>query len=140
MEVTGEEKLKLEKIGKKYDLRFIVLHGSYAKGTPRPGSDLDIAIVGKDRIGLDEFLDIHGELSDIFGDSPERELDLKTLQGADPLFRYQVTRDGILLYGNRTEFNEFKSYAYRAYTDSYDLRNLQGALLRKSIREIRVKL
>lgn len=134
MTLTAEEKQALQEIGHSHDLRFVILHGSYAKGTPRPGSDLDIAIVGKERISFDTLFKIHGELASIFGDDRERELDLKTLQGVDPLFRYFVVRDGVLLFGNSTEYNEFKAYAFRDFVDSQDLRALEETLLRKSIR------
>lgn len=133
MEISGDEKEKLADIGKKYDLRFIILHGSCAKGTPQKGSDLDIAVLGSKKLSFEETLKIHGELADIFGDNRERELDLKTLHGVDPLFRHEVTCDGVLLYGDPTDYEEFKAYAYRDYIDSSDLRELEFTLLKKSI-------
>lgn len=133
MEISSEQKEKLEEIGRSRSLRFIILHGSYAAGTPQPGSDLDIAILGRRHLSFDEVLEIHGELSQIFDDNKERELDLKTLHGVDSLFRYEVTRDGARLYGNQTDYDEFKAYAYRDYVDSSDLRELEFTLLKKSI-------
>lgn len=132
-EISPEQKKEIEQISRAHKLRFVILHGSYAKGTPRRGSDLDIAILGERRIAFDELLQIHGELGAVFGDNKEKELDLKTLQEADPLFRYYVVRDSRLLYGRRSDYEEFKSYAYRDYMDSYDLRNLEYLLLKKSI-------
>lgn len=131
MELTVEEKEGVEKIGRSHNLRFIILHGSYAKGTPRRGSDLDIAILGQKRIELDELLEIHGELGDIFGDNEERELDVKSLYGADLLLRYYVARDGTLLYGDETEFNEYKAYAGRVFADSEKLFRLEEILVKK---------
>ncbi|MBI3274140.1 MAG: nucleotidyltransferase domain-containing protein, partial [Candidatus Colwellbacteria bacterium] len=122
-----------QQIGRAHDLRFIILHGSYATGKEYAGSDVDIAILGKTLLAFDEVLHIHGELADIFGDSKERELDLKTLHRVDSLFRYQVVCDGVLLYGNKRAYEEFKGYAFRDYVDSSDLRELQDLLLKKSI-------
>lgn len=136
MELTRTQKEKLREIGERHNLRFIILHGSYAAGTPRKGSDVDIAVLGNRRIGFAEVLELHGAFADVFGDSPERELDLKTLHGVDPLFRYQVTRDGVLLFGSATDYEEFKAYAYRDYMDSFDLRELEFALLKKSIQAL----
>lgn len=133
MEITAEQKEQLRLIGETYNLHFIILHGSYAKGTPRAGSDLDIAILGKQYIDGNAYLKIFMELEDVFGNSRERELDLKTLHHIDSLFRYQVTRDGMLFYGDRTDYEEFKGYAFRDYMDSYDLRELGEHLLKKSI-------
>ncbi len=136
MEISPEDKTKLEKIGRRHNLRFIILHGSYAKGTPHKGSDLDIAVLGQRRIPFNEILEIHGELGDVFGDNEERELDVKSLHGADLLLRYYVTRDGILLYGDPTGFNEFKAYARRTFEDAQKLFHLEEILLKKQNRLI----
>ena len=125
IELNPEQKYQLNEIGKKFNLRFIILHGSYVKGTPYKGSDLDIALVRNRRINLEELLQIHAELADVFGDNRDRELDLKTLYNVDPLFRYLVTREGALLYGNPTDYEEFKAYAFRDYMDTAGLRNLE---------------
>ena len=136
MELAKEQQEKLKEIGRRHDLRFIILHGSYATETPREGSDLDIAVLGNEKIGFDKILELHGEFAGVFGDDPERELDFKTLHGVDPLFRYHVTRDGILLFGNKTDYEEYKAYAYKDYMDSFDLSDLEFALLQKSIRSL----
>ena len=133
MGITAEQKDQLRKISETYNLRFIILHGSYAKRTSRPGSDLDVAILGKRYIDGRSYLKIFGELENVFGNNEERELDMKTLHHVDPLFRYQVTRDSVLLCGNPAEYEEFKAYAFRDYMDSKDLRDLEEVLLRKSI-------
>lgn len=136
MILTQEQKEKILGIGKTYNLRFAILHGSYAKRSERKNSDLDIAVLGYEKIKFDQFLDLYGEFTGLFGDNKNRELDFKTLHGVDSLFRYEVTKDGILLYGNRTDYEEFKAYAYRSYIDSRDLRNLELTLLKKSIRAL----
>lgn len=125
MELKPEERALLAETGQKHNLRFIILHGSYAKGPSHPGSDLDIAIVRGRRVEFEELLQIHAELASVFGDNRERELDLKTLHSVDPLFRYLVTRDGALLYGDPVAYEEFKAYAFRDYMDSQDLRQLE---------------
>lgn len=136
LEVTRLQKQKLREIGKKYNLRFIILHGSYAKNSSRKGSDLDIAILSKSFLTFENNLEIHGKMADILGDNQDRELDLKSLNTADPVFRFEVVRDGILLYGDRTEFDEFRLYAYRDYMDSYSLRNLENLLLKRGIQSL----
>lgn len=129
--LTRKGKEALERIARAYHLRFVILHGSYAKGTPQKGSDLDIAVLGGNSIPFDKLLELHGELGKIFGDNPERELDVKSLHRADLLLRYYVTRDGILLYGDATDYNEFKTYARRAFEDSSRLFHLEAVLLKK---------
>ncbi len=136
MVLTLEQKQEVEAIGRKYDLKLVLLHGSYATKTPRRGSDLDIAILGRRHLSLDDILKIHAELAKIFGDNKARELDLKSLHGVDPLFRFEALRNSLLLYGNPTDYEEFKIYAYRDYEDSHDLRKLERVLLEKSIRAL----
>jgi predicted nucleotidyltransferase len=131
MRLTEEEQQKIIRVGKKYRLKFIVLHGSYATNKIRRGSDLDIALLGEKPIEFDELLAIHGDFAEIFGDDPQRELDIKSLHKADPLFCYQVAKDSQLLYGDVTDFNEFKAYAFSYYFDSQDLFHLEKILIQK---------
>jgi predicted nucleotidyltransferase len=131
MRLTEEQQQKIEEVGKKYSLRFILLHGSYATGKMRIGSDLDIALLGRKLIEFEELLAIYSDLAEIFGDDPQHELDIKSLHKADPLFCYQVAKDSQLLYGDITEFNEFKAYAFSNYFDSKDLFHLEKILVQK---------
>lgn len=131
--LTDAQKKQIQKIGQSHDLCFVILHGSYAKGAPRPGSDLDVAVLGKHPLSFAETLKIRENLTQVLGDRRERELDVATLHGSDPLFRFEVTRHGALLYGDPAGYEDFKAYAYRDYMDSYDLRQLELALLQKSI-------
>lgn len=134
MILDPKQKEQLQKIGDAHELRFIILHGSYAKGIPHEGSDFDIAVLGKRYITFDELLAIHGELGDVFGDNEERELDTKSLHKADLLLRYYVTRDGVLLYGDQTGFNEFKAYAQRVFKDAAKLFQLEEVMVKKQNR------
>ncbi len=129
--LSQEQKNQLQEIGEKFNLRFIVVHGSYAKGVPHQGSDLDVAVLGYQFIPIDVLLELHGLIAGVFGDNRERELDLKSLHGADPLFRHLVVRDGVLLYGDETDFNEFKTYAMRSFDDARKLFRLEEALIKK---------
>jgi predicted nucleotidyltransferase len=131
MHLSQEQQQKIEEVGRKYSLRFILLHGSYATNKMKAGSDLDIALLGEKSIEFEELLAIYSDLTDIFGDNPQRELDIKSLHKADPLFWYQVVKDSQLLYGDLTDFNEFKAYAFSNYFDSKDLFQLEKMLIQK---------
>jgi predicted nucleotidyltransferase len=131
MQLTQEQQQKIEEVGRKYCLKFILLHGSYATNKIRRGSDLDIALLGEKLIEFEELLAIYSDLAEIFGDNPQRELDIKSLHKADPLFCYQVAKDSQLLYGDLTDFNEFKAYAFSNYFDSKDLFHLENILIQK---------
>ena len=131
MQLTQEQQQKIGEVGRKYSLKFILLHGSYATDKMKKSSDLDIALRGEKLIEFEELLAIYSDLAEIFGDNPQRELDIKSLHKADPLFCYQVAKDSQLLYGDLTDFNEFKAYAFSNYFDSKDLFHLENILIQK---------
>lgn len=131
MELTKKQKQKIKKIGEDFNLKLIILHGSYAKKTPRKESDLDIAFLTEKPIDFETELKLYSALSDIFGDNQARELDIKSLHGVDPFFRYQVMKDGVLIYGDPHDFYIFKVYAIRAHQENKKLYKLKEILLRK---------
>lgn len=130
-QVSQEQKETLARVGRKYRLRFIILHGSYAHGVPHRESDLDIAVLGEKKPSVKKFFSIQSDLSDLFGDSKDRELDFKTLHNSDPLFRYLTVCDGALLYGDSLEYAEYKAYAFKDFMDTADLRNLETIITKK---------
>ncbi|MDO8593068.1 MAG: nucleotidyltransferase domain-containing protein [bacterium] len=124
------EKLKpeLAKIAEKHGLKLVVLYGSRATGQIRPDSDIDIAVLGKRMINFDEHLELIGEFTGLFQTD---EVDIKLLHHVDPLFRQEVMRDGVLLYGSDYDFASFKAYAFRDYMDSGDLFRLKRIFIKK---------
>lgn len=125
---------RIEKIAQKNSLKFVILYGSQARQRARPGSDLDLAILGEKEIGFKGTLLLFNEFSELFSG---QELDVKSLHHVDPLFRYLVVRDGILLYGNKTDYLEFKAYAFRDYTESASLFHLQEILNQKRLKKLK---
>ena len=136
MNMISYNKPQLARVARKYRLKFVILHGSYATGRSHHGSDLDIAVLGEKEVSFGQHLKLYGDFSDIFGDNAKRELDLKTLHKVDPLFRYEVTRDGVLLYGDPSEYEEYKAVSYRSYEDARPLRELEALLSRKYQRHL----
>lgn len=125
---------QIRKIAKKHRLDFVILHGSKTKGRVKgPETDVDMAIYRNGGIGAKEYFQIYGEMMSIF---KGEELDLKTLHRVNPLFRFYVARDSQLLYGDKTEFNEFKAYAYRSLVDSLSLIKLEDFLTEKYQKEL----
>lgn len=125
------DKTKLASIARRYGLRFVILHGSYATGKTRKGSDLDIAVLSQKELNGRKYFDLYGEVADIFGNNPRRDLDFKLLNRVDPFFRYQVVRDGVLLYGEQTKYEEFRLSTYWLYEDAQPLLELQRKLALK---------
>ncbi len=55
----------LQKIFKNSDVVGVILFGSRAKGNFVAGSDIDLALLG-DNLGVEELLEIHLDLDDLF--------------------------------------------------------------------------
>lgn len=72
----------------------VILFGSFAKGSQRNDSDLDLAYIPqKTRPGPYERFQMASTLADIAG----REVDLIDFEQASPVFRVQIIDSGVLL-------------------------------------------
>lgn len=125
---------RLEAAAGELGLRLVVLYGSYARRSAREESDLDIAVLG---CLVEGYMNCHRILADAFSGY---SLDLVRLEDADALFRYEIMRDAIYLYGDRDLFAEYRAFAYRDFVDSADLFALEGALSRRKLSRIKEQL
>lgn len=126
-----DQKKNLRKIGKKFGLDFIILHGSRSTGRVlTKDSDVDIAIYRRGGINSEEFFEIYSQIAQIF---KEEDVDVKTLNAKGSLFRYQVVRSGVLIFGDRTSYNEFKAFIFKEYFDAAPLFRLEEHLLKKHL-------
>ncbi len=121
-------KPKIAKLAEEKNLSLVVLYGSQATGKAKEKSDIDIAVLGKKPIFFDEHINLINNFTNIFQTD---DVDVKLLHHTDPLFRYEVMRDGILLYGADYDFVSFKAYAFRDYMDSGDLFRLKRIFIKK---------
>lgn len=120
-------------------LRMLVLFGSHATGDPPPGpdSDVDLAVSFTDRHRNPSVWDAQRELSPIFG---AHTLDVVFLRDADPLFRWEIVKEGNLLWGDAIDFLNYRAFAFRDFIDSADLRRLERTLFEKKMNFIRKRL
>lgn len=116
--------------------RLLILFGSWATASPPPGpeSDVDMAILGCPK---EKFWECHRLLS---AACPEHELDLVRLEDADPLFRDEVMRQGILLAGDPDQFCDDRAYAYRDFVDSADRFALEQTLFEKKMANLKQQI
>ena len=105
---------EIEKVALKEGLLFVVLFGSQTNGQAKQESDIDLAVMVKGKPDYRLFSRLFKNFSEIFKTD---KIDVRFLNGADPLFRRQVTQKGKLLYGNKHQYNLFKAYAYRSFAD-----------------------
>lgn len=121
-------------------LTMLVAYGSRAGGSsmaPGPESDLDLALHGPGLNGWARMSACLGALGEVFGDYA---LDAVFLGEADPLFRWEIMRDGRLLFGDPLGFLEYRAFAYKDFIDSADLRRVEAVLFRKRMDWIREQL
>ncbi|GJQ60770.1 MAG: nucleotidyltransferase domain-containing protein [Candidatus Scalindua sp. AMX11] len=128
-------KQRIRNLAKKYNLSLVLLYGSQVKGKIRKESDIDIAVLGTKQISTDDLIALNNDFAQIF---ESYNIDVKSLHNTDPLFRYQVMLNAVLLYGRSYDFFTFKAYSFRAYHDSKDLFRLKEILIKKRIRSFKI--
>lgn len=107
------------------------LFGSQARGTARPGSDVDVAVLFRPSVPpldrLDARVDQMRELEDLLG----ARVDVLDLREVSPVLIHQVLRDGVLVYeADPSERLHFEVGARRRYFDQQyrHQRHLQAVL------------
>ena len=103
----------LDKLVNKYKITLIVLFGSYAEGKVRDDSDIDIGIYLEDKIGVKEETNLIEDMVHAF---KRDNIDLVILNTASPVLRFEVVRNGKLLF-ERTpgDFLQFKLLSMKRY-------------------------
>lgn len=107
---------------------FIILFGSFAKGTQREDSDLDIAFFSKQEITPYERFVLASELAEVV----DREVDLVDIRQIDTVFTMQIFSQGIPIYIEDPD--QFYIQRMRAYS-MYLALNEQRAPIIESIKE-----
>jgi predicted nucleotidyltransferase len=89
------------------NVRLAAAFGSVARGEERPESDLDLALL-LDTDSIPERWEIEAALGRVAG----REVDFVYLNEAPPLLRFEIARDGVLLFERSPgDWSDFKAQA-----------------------------
>lgn len=107
---------------------FILLFGSFAKGTNRADSDIDLAFFSKQQLSSYERFILAGELAEIAG----REVDLVDLKQIDTVYTMQIFSQGIPIFIH--DENIFIRQKMRAYS-MYATLNEQRVSVIEAIKE-----
>jgi uncharacterized protein len=129
MKITKIQKTQIAKIAEKFQLKLVMIFGSFASGKNREDSDLDIAVLDLKNASLNEQISLTNELSLIF----KKNVDLSVLDKANPLLLFQISKNSILLHGNKEEFFKFKLYAFNVYNDYAPYFEMEKKLNKKII-------
>lgn len=123
-----------EQIGslcRKYGISLLILHGSYAKGTITPHSDVDVGIMGESALVKERYFDILNDFVVVFGD----KFDPVFINGAEAMIAYQIALNGTPLYEKtKGAFNEFKVNSIARYMDTRKFRILEKKYIASVIR------
>jgi len=104
----------------KYNLDFLAVFGSVAKGKSRKNSDIDICFKGE--INFDNELQLSLELSSLLGTN---FIDLVNLKRPSPLLTYLACKEAVLLYEKEKGlFANFRIYAFKHFVETKPLREL----------------
>lgn len=114
IELTFNQKQKLQNLARSFGLVFVVAFGSQISGRTHQESDLDLAVLAKKEPDYKAFKEIFSKLQDVF---TGLNVDLRFLNSADPFFRLQVVKNGQLLYGNLSDFSAYRILTNRLYID-----------------------
>lgn len=107
---------------------FVILFGSFAKGTTHDESDIDLAYFSDKKLSSYERFMLASELAAIAG----REVDLVDIKQIDTVFTMQIFEQGNPIYIH--DENEFTCQKMRAYT-MYATLSEQRATIISAIKE-----
>ncbi|MEJ2218311.1 MAG: nucleotidyltransferase domain-containing protein [Gemmatimonadota bacterium] len=130
---------RLDSLCREAGVRFVAAFGSRVTGRPPPtaASDLDLAVLFHTPVEAKAFWTLRSALMEVFTDY---SLDPVSLNGADPLLRWEAVGPGVLIWGDTDDFLRYRAYAYRDFIDSADLRTLEQRLFEKKLDHLREKL
>jgi len=117
-----------------YNIKLIYIFGSYAKGTNRENSDLDIAVYIKGEPSVFIKLDILDELVEIFS---REDIDLVILNNADVELQFQVIKYGKVIHMEDLMTKVmFETRVASNYMDMEHFRNIQHKIGHKRFLEV----
>lgn len=125
---------KLNNFAEKAGIRFAVLFGSRVDGNAEKESDFDIAVSLKNNKSIFEDLGKYSELLENFSkifSAGDNKIDLTDLNNANILLRYEITRKGVLLFGNAQGYEDFKAFSFRDYVDAKPLFELEDKIIKR---------
>ena len=112
------------------DIKLAFLIGSYAKGTARPDSDVDVAVLFGRSFDVKQVLDLKEQLTELVG----VDVDLVVLDSVGPVMKMQVLKTGILLHAEKGAYEQFFVPTVNEYDDlKYCRREIEENILRRRL-------
>ncbi|HEV7506261.1 MAG TPA: nucleotidyltransferase domain-containing protein [Thermoanaerobaculia bacterium] len=114
-------------------VRLAVLFGSTARGEARPRSDVDVGVLLDPDVPV-----LRCQVEAELGRAAEREVDVIFLAEAPPLLRFEISRDGMLLF--EKEDGLWTAVKVRAMVDWWDWAPYSRLFTRAAVAGIRERL
>lgn len=115
------------------EVRLLVLFGSTARGKAEPRSDVDLGVL------LDPYsAALRFKVDAELGRAAGREVDTVLLDDAPPLLRFEITKDGVLLF--EREEGLWTHFKAKAMVDWWDWAPTFRMMSDASIRRLREKI
>ncbi|WP_286974203.1 type VII toxin-antitoxin system MntA family adenylyltransferase antitoxin [Acetomicrobium sp. UBA5826] len=112
------------------DIKLAFLIGSYAMGTARPDSDVDIAVLFGKSFDVKQALDLKEQLTELVG----VDVDLVVLDSVGPVMKMQALKTGILLRAEKGAYEQFFVSTVNEYDDlKYCRREIEENILRRRL-------
>ena len=115
------------------ELKLVVLFGSTARGKARPKSDVDLGIL------LDPYSpELRFRVEAELGRAAGRPVDVILLDDAPPLLRFEIAREGVLLF--QREDRLWTNFKTRAMVDWWDWAPTHRMIAAGVVRRLREKV
>jgi len=112
------------------NVKLAFLIGSFAKGTAREDSDVDVAVLFGSRPDMEDALELPERLSLLL----KRDVDLVALDTAGPVIKMQALKTGVLLRAAEGAYEDFFVATINEYDDlKYLRREAEESILRRRI-------
>lgn len=98
MQTVALDREKLTEVCRRYDVSFLGVFGSFAKGSATADSDIDLLVQFSKRKSLLDLVRIEREVSEALG----RAVDLLTEASISPHLCERIKAETIVLYDERT--------------------------------------
>jgi len=115
------------------ELKLAVLFGSTARGQARPKSDVDLGIL------LDPYSpELRFQVEAELGRAAGRPVDVILLDDAPPLLRFEIAREGVLLF--QREDHRWTDFKARAMVDWWDWAPTHRMIAAGVVRRLRERI
>lgn len=127
LKIALAKKREIQEISLDFEAIFLVVFGSQISKATHKESDLDMAVLLKEKANPVCFFNLVGRLQKVF---ETENLHLNLLNDATLLFKHKIVNEGKLLFGNPQKFLEYKLLIHKIFlTDMFKLTHYYDKIL-----------